>query len=141
MIHVSSSRFKYFITSDDFEEESLLQRLELHPFFNLFSVNGRVLSSPSFPSSSSFHRYDVDVRLVPASLAHTSYKFVLLKCFHSSAVYRVTEIPLSFLNVDTTPGVDFVVDYSGIVITGEGIVLSILNRIIISGGILSVRVE
>ena len=76
MIHVSSSRFKYFVTSDDFEEESLLQRLELKPIFNQFSVNGHSLPSPSFPSSFSFHIYDVDVRLVSTSLSHKSYEYV-----------------------------------------------------------------
>ena len=56
-------------------------------------------------------------------------------------MYRVTEVPLSFLNLDNTPGLDFVVDYSGIMIAEEGTILWILNRIIISGGILSVGIE
>ena len=56
------------------------------------------------------------------------------------AVSRVTEIPLSFLNKEETPGFDRAIDFAGIVAVEKGSRWGLLNRLVMSGSILSVSV-
>lgn len=56
------------------------------------------------------------------------------------AVSRVTEIPLSFLNKEETPGFDMAFDFTGIVAVEKGSRWGLLNRLVVSGSILSVSV-
>ena len=55
-----------------------------------------------------------------------------------SAVSRTTEIPLSFLDARNAPGMDMVVDYSGIVLKTPQASKVMIIRVIVSGCILSV---
>ncbi|KAK8815675.1 hypothetical protein WA538_004800 [Blastocystis sp. DL] len=131
LIHIDTSRFAHFFTSDEFEDESMLDFLQLFPTFTSFAINGQsVTPSPTLSPHSprNLVRYDLDIRLVPTNQAHRhSYK----------AVSRVTEIPLSFLNKEETPGFDMAFDFAGIVADEKGSRWGLLNRLVVSGSILS----
>ena len=55
-----------------------------------------------------------------------------------SAVSRITEIPLSFLDARNAPGMDVVVDYNSIVLKTPQSTKVMIIRVIVSGCILSV---
>lgn len=65
MISIDVSRFKQVVSSDDFEDDSLLSLLTETPKINSFSVNKKELSIPPPKSFSSFMAYDYDISLIP----------------------------------------------------------------------------
>lgn len=122
----------------------MLDFLQLFPTFTSFAINGQsVTPSPTLSPHSprNLVRYDLDIRLVPTNQAHRrNYKWECMRALMDRAVSRVTEIPLSFLNKEETPGFDMAFEFAGIVADEKGSRWGLLNRLVVSGSILSVSV-
>lgn len=140
MITIDTSRFMETVSSDDFEDDKLIDILSVPPKIKSFSVNGHVVPMHLPYSNNSFSIYDFDITLIPRDYSsNRNYKFGLLLHLMYSVVTRSIQRPLSYLDKSESPGIVLVFDYSGLMKNTTTPVLQLILSIIVTvGGVVSV---
>ena len=74
LLNVDTSHFQDMVSSDDFESDELIDYLRMPPSIQAITLNGGALdiSQCTATPTSSLHRFDMDVSLVPQQLSPTS---------------------------------------------------------------------
>lgn len=140
MITIDTSRFMETVSSNDFEDDKLIDILSVPPKIKSFSVNGHDVPMHLPHSNNSFSIYDFDITLIPRDYgSNRNYKFGLILHLMCSVVARSIQRPLSYLDKNESPGIVFVFDYSGLMKnTSIPVFQLILSIIVTVGGVVSV---